>query len=872
MNALGIVTEGLFFINDILFGKFHESHRSKSWHGGTKLLRRSRSSCAGSSLGRSLFLGQSIKRNSVCRTELNGLYKSVAGNNSRRKLRAVARAFEARQSSFKRRNNDSSSSSSNSKPSRWEAVKTHQYPKGQRRPKQTGPKPVDFPARTAKDDGKSFVERQIPRVPPEVRVWDQGKHEHASQGFLERGDDMVRNVRRQAINVRDRLRALDLRKLREVDLKKKLKEVDLRKLKDVDFKKLLTTTIDAARSTPLPPLTGSLLAQTGGFVLLVLIVDMLMWRMTRGSGMNNVRTGTLSADAVTGSDEDTVRSRAPSALSVLLDRDLRRKESVEWLNMIIDKLWNLYRRGMEDWLVSVLQPTIDNLEKPDYVEKVLVKQFFLGDEPMSVRTVERRTSRRSDDLQYHVGVRYTGGARLLLLITIKLGIIPLTIPVGVRGLDVDAEIWVKFRMIPTEPWVGQATWAFVTLPKIKLALAPFRLVNLMSIPFLSIFLAKLLTEDLPQLFVRPNKNVIDFLEGRVVGPVTKDFKGSVLSDQSSFFTGELSVTLIECRKLSYIPYLKTDPYVIFVLGEQVIRSKKNSQTSIIGPPGAPVWNQDFKLLVVDQKTQHLSLTVHDTIGFTSYPVGSADIDLRTLQDTVPVDRKLVLQSGWGPFPKRFAGEVLLRLTYKAYIDEEGQEIPLEHGDGAYSNGHHEVLGNTAEQVREVASILKEEAGKVAELFQEKDLAKEMFSSLSPVTDRGDAEQALPFLQSHKVADGEKPGEEVADVQKVHTSKEIKTDPLLKSTSMEKKTMNLGSSSMDGSPRKIEGKQIFPDNGGCCCRHGLSVYHIRSKRARMSLKGVAVRATEPTYGALRGRVRLECMCPGVRQLEDWWLEL
>nr|GLL37570.1 hypothetical protein DCAR_025336 [Ipomoea trifida]GMC53192.1 tricalbin-3-like [Ipomoea batatas]GMC86859.1 tricalbin-3-like [Ipomoea batatas]GMD43661.1 tricalbin-3-like [Ipomoea batatas]GMD88492.1 tricalbin-3-like [Ipomoea batatas] len=36
---------------------------------------------------------------------------------------------------------------------------------------------------------------------------------------------------------------------------------------------------------------------------------------------------------------------------------------------------------------------------------------------------------------------------------------------------------------------------------------------------------------------------------------------------------------------------KTDPYVILRLGDQVIRSKRNSQTTVIGPPGEPIWNQ-----------------------------------------------------------------------------------------------------------------------------------------------------------------------------------------------------------------------------------------------------------------------------------------
>jgi len=36
---------------------------------------------------------------------------------------------------------------------------------------------------------------------------------------------------------------------------------------------------------------------------------------------------------------------------------------------------------------------------------------------------------------------------------------------------------------------------------------------------------------------------------------------------------------------------KTDPYVVLGLGDQIIRSKKNSQTTVIGPPGMPIWNQ-----------------------------------------------------------------------------------------------------------------------------------------------------------------------------------------------------------------------------------------------------------------------------------------
>lgn len=76
---------------------------------------------------------------------------------------------------------------------------------------------------------------------------------------------------------------------------------------------------------------------------------------------------------------------------------------------------------------------------------------------------------------------------MVFAITLKVGFVPIKIPVAIRGLDLDGEVWVKLRLIPTEPWVGTATWAFVSLPKVTLALAPFRLLNLMGMYFIKCF-------------------------------------------------------------------------------------------------------------------------------------------------------------------------------------------------------------------------------------------------------------------------------------------------------------------------------------------------------------------------------------------------
>lgn len=91
--------------------------------------------------------------------------------------------------------------------------------------------------------------------------------------------------------------------------------------------------------------------------------------------------------------------QVPTSFSLFLEKDLQRKESVEWVNMVLGKLWKVYREGIENWIIGLLQPVIDDIKKPDYVQRVEIKQFSLGNEPLSVRSVERRTSRRANDLQ-----------------------------------------------------------------------------------------------------------------------------------------------------------------------------------------------------------------------------------------------------------------------------------------------------------------------------------------------------------------------------------------------------------------------------------------------------------------------------------------
>lgn len=148
----------------------------------------------------------------------------------------------------------------------------------------------------------------------------------------------------------------------------------------------LRTQLGVIHPIPSPPINRNIVGLFVFFFFVGVAFDKLWtWRKRNKVGGDEIRRG--------------VWPQVPTSFSLFLEKDLQRKESVEWVNMVLGKLWKVYRAGIENWLIGLLQPVIDNLKKPDYVERVEIKQFSLGDEPLSVRNVERRTSRRVNDLQ-----------------------------------------------------------------------------------------------------------------------------------------------------------------------------------------------------------------------------------------------------------------------------------------------------------------------------------------------------------------------------------------------------------------------------------------------------------------------------------------
>ena len=98
-------------------------------------------------------------------------------------------------------------------------------------------------------------------------------------------------------------------------------------------------------------------------------------------------------------------------------------ESVEWVNMCMRKVWRVYQKGLEEWIADLLQPVFDTYineeDGPSILRRIRIAEFHLNHEAPVFQDMQRRTSRKDSDLNGIFSVRYTGGAKMLLVLELK---------------------------------------------------------------------------------------------------------------------------------------------------------------------------------------------------------------------------------------------------------------------------------------------------------------------------------------------------------------------------------------------------------------------------------------------------------------------
>ena len=399
-------------------------------------------------------------------------------------------------------------------------------------------------------------------------------------------------------------------------------------------------------------------------------------------------------------------------------------ESVEWVNAAVRKAWQIYQRRLERWIKKILQPPITRLvdrSEQDLVTSLEISEFTLDYQPPVLRNMTLTGSRKDSDIAGVVDVRYTGGAKALLLLELGVGssvhpslanLPKVQVPIVLTDLDFEGKVRFKARLAPLSPYIGSLSFAFVGAPSIRVQLAPYNRIQLMNIPVVQGFLTELLTVNLPGLIVSP-KNMdisippavtavaeaavgrdavmaavasavmqVEAVEQSLMGvlPLDKqdDAGGVRLPDR---FKGELAVGLRQARGLPQpsFPMLdKSNPYCTLRLGMQQLESKRAKDTGRGGTRGAPQWNQDFQILVQDPMSEILEIEVRDHRLTGKPDVGRLEVPLLRLQAGASLLSWYTLEDKAG----MSRGAVLLELTYKPFDDTyESRNSPAEVQEG-----------------------------------------------------------------------------------------------------------------------------------------------------------------------------------------------
>lgn len=183
-----------------------------------------------------------------------------------------------------------------------------------------------------------------------------------------------------------------------------------------------------------------------------------------------------------------------------------------------DSIWRLFRRDTASLIAEVLQPALDSLELPNYIQSVKIQSLTLGSRSPLVRNIVRLPSRARSELQYRFNSRLVGDMKIDLLVKIHIPFIRgrfVEVPVTVTDLDIDAQVWLGFQLMPNPPWVRFVQWSLQKLPDVSLSLTIGNTLPLSGIPVLSTVLDRIFTKLLPREFLFPKAQLIDLAEGKV---------------------------------------------------------------------------------------------------------------------------------------------------------------------------------------------------------------------------------------------------------------------------------------------------------------------------------------------------------------------
>ena len=268
------------------------------------------------------------------------------------------------------------------------------------------------------------------------------------------------------------------------------------------------------------------------------------------------------------------------------------------------------------------------------LNRVKLVELTLDFQPPVLRAIESRSeSRRDSEIGAIANLRYTGGLRALFMIEVSISLqdakgedlvawqqrmwrnymsmededkgvtalAPISlnrpwifrIPVQVYDLDIESDLWVRAKLAPLAPYVGQLSLAFVDSPAVGVQLAPYKRVQLMRIPVVQSFLSKLITEDLPSLMILPRKLTFEIppslaaVAGAAIGEdiVKKSILSAVVNSGEQ---KDISAEKMEETLTSLMDKSKTPQEIVEIVNSPLNQSDETKKAGVMSDAAAAV--------------------------------------------------------------------------------------------------------------------------------------------------------------------------------------------------------------------------------------------------------------------------------------------
>eukprot|EP00184_Porphyridium_aerugineum_P008380 CAMPEP_0184691312 /NCGR_PEP_ID=MMETSP0313-20130426/202_1 /TAXON_ID=2792 /ORGANISM="Porphyridium aerugineum, Strain SAG 1380-2" /LENGTH=881 /DNA_ID=CAMNT_0027149005 /DNA_START=261 /DNA_END=2906 /DNA_ORIENTATION=- len=393
-------------------------------------------------------------------------------------------------------------------------------------------------------------------------------------------------------------------------------------------------------------------------------------------------------------------------------------ESAEWVNGALRKIWKAYNPLIEAAIAENLQKSIDEsiaVERPPFLKSIRLKRFHLGDRALWIRSVEEIPHQDPMVLTYNFDARYDGDSSLLLMVELYVAT-QIVIPVMISDLDLDAKFWIRARLIKDEPFVADASIAFVQQPRLSLSVKPFKALDVMYVPGLSTFLRRLLSKEIPAQFTLPMKNdifksssaFVPFLQQVVAERVYIQQSGQVAQNEDERPEGILSINLYEAKGLIWTASLGlSNPFCSIQVGKVSVRSKSDRTINDSDERrGNPIWNQRFDLEVLDWESDKLRIEIFDRYGLKNRSVGYYERALSTIKENFREESWVNLRGA-----VQGQAKLHLRLNFRRFVDQDVLEEEDYFIDTSADKADKQGVGSVlpSGSVTEVESEIEKEA-------------------------------------------------------------------------------------------------------------------------------------------------------------------